>query len=350
MFKTNKVIAASMTAVMMLGAIVPVADASAASIKTASKSYRTSHMKKANTYAKKMMKANKDGLKSQAKIFSKSAYPTTGAAAGYSDFLLGLKKQGYKFTKSQKKLVKKNLVVSKKSDPAVLANAIIGLQAIGVNPTKYKPAGAKKNLNLVSTLYKKSMTKQTVNVQSTALIAVSSNKTFKKPSKAAFSKSSLSLKIAKNQQSNHGWAYNNTAASVDSDTTAVAVNALTMGKSKNKQVTTAAKAGRSYLKKAVYKNGAFGYVYDGKTNPNANSTAEAILGLATNKTAFNFLNKKAIKKGQTATPLRTMLSYVKSDGTVKDAYSMTLAYGQVSLAASAYHNGKYSSKMVYTFK
>ncbi|MGY5340745.1 fucose-binding lectin II, partial [Levilactobacillus spicheri] len=83
-------------------------------------------------------------------------------------------------------------------------------------------AGAKKSINLVSALYKKSMTKQTVNVQSQALIAVSSNKTFKKPSKAAFTKSSLSSKIVANQKSNNGWAYNNTVASVDSDTTAMA--------------------------------------------------------------------------------------------------------------------------------
>jgi len=350
MFKMNKVMTASLTAVLALGTLVPVVDAGAASVKTASKSYRTSKTKSATTYAKKMMKANKNGLSTKAKIFSKSAYPTVGAAAGYSDFLLGLKKQGYKFTASQKKLVKKNLVVSSKSDPATLANAIIGLQAIGVNPTKYKPAGAKKSMNLVSTLYKKSMNKQTVNVQSTTLIAVSSNKTFKKPSKAAFSKSSLSLKIAKSQQSNKGWAYNNTVASVDSDTTAVAVNALAMGKSKNKTVKAAATAGRSYLKKAVYKSGAFGYTYNGKENANANSTAEAIIGLATTKAAFKNINKTALTSGQTATPLRAMLSYVKSDGTVKDAFSMTLAYGQVSLAASAAHNGTYTNKLVYTFK
>lgn len=48
------------------------------------------------------------------------------------------------------------------------------------------------------------------------------------------------MKIAKSQQSNKGWAYNNTVASVDSDTTAVAVNALAMGKSKNKTVKAAA--------------------------------------------------------------------------------------------------------------
>lgn len=349
MFK-NKVIAVSLTTVMALGAVVPMVDANAASVKVASKSSQKSKQKALYTYAKKMLKQNKDGLSSKAKIFSKSAFPTTGAASGYSDFLLGLKKQGYKFTSANKKLVKKNLVVSSKSDPATLANAIIGLQAIGVNPTKYTPAGAKKSLNLVSTLYKTSVSRQTVNVQSEALVAVSSNKTFKQPSKAKFSKSSLSLKIAKNKQSNNGWAYNNTAASVDSDTTSTVVNALTMSKSKNKTVTAATKAGRSYLKKHIYKSGAFGYPYAGKENPNANSTAEGILALATNKTAFSFINKKAIKSGQTATPLKAMFSYVKSDGSIKGTYSMVLAYGQVSVATNAYHNGSYTSKLAYTFK
>lgn len=350
MFNTKKLVVSSMTAILALGVLAPVADANAASVKTASKSYQSSRQKKLYTYAKKMMKQNKDGLNTKAKLFSKSAYPTTGAAAGYSDFLLGLKKQGYKFTKTQKNLVKKNLVISTKSDPANLSKAIIGLQAVGVNPTKYKPAGAKKSINLVSALYKKSMTKQTVNVQSQALIAVSSNKTFKKPSKAAFTKSSLSSKIVANQQSNNGWAYNNTVASVDSDTTAMAVTALTMGKSTSKKVTAATKTGRSYLKKAIYKSGAFGFTYAGKENPNANSTAEAIMALSTNKTAFKLINQKAIKSGQKETPLKSMLSYVQTAGTVKGAYDMSMAYGQVSLAASAYNHGKYTNKLVYVFK
>ena len=323
--------------------------ASAASVKTASKTYRNRQEKKAYTYAKKMMKTNRDGVKASAKIFSKQAYPTTGAASGYSDFLLGLKKHGYKFTKSQKKLIKKNLVLSKKSDPATLATAIIGLQAIGVNPKSYKPAGAKKKLNLVSTLYGKSMNKQTVNVQSQTLIAVSSNRTFKKPSKAAFSKTSLAKKIAKNQQSNKGWSYNNTVASVDSDTTAMAVVALAMTRSKNKTVKQAAINGRTYLKKNIYKSGAFGYTYNGKENPNANSTAEGILALSTTSKAFKYINRKAIKSGQSVTPLKKMWSYVNKAGSIKGAYSMTLAYGQVSVAAAAYHRG-YQSKPVYTFK
>lgn len=346
MFRTRKIVATTLTAVITLGTLVPVA--SAASVKTASKSYRNGQEKKAYTYAKKMMKTNRDGLKAKAKIFSKSAYPTTGAAAGYSDFLLGLKKHGYKFTKAQKKLVKKNLVVSAKSDPATLATAIIGLQAIGVNPTKYQPAGAKKNLNLVKTLYQQKMTKQTVNVQSQALIAVASNKKFKKPSKAAFSKTSLSKTIAKNQQSNHGWAYNNTVASVDSDTTAMALTALAMGQSKTKAVQTAIKQGQSYLKTAVYKSGTFGYTFNGQENPNANSTAEAILALSSTKTTFQYINRKAMKSGQTATPLRQMWHYVAANGSIKGAYSMTLAYGQVSMAAAAYHLG-YRSAPVYSF-
>lgn len=104
------------------------------------------------------------------------------------------------------------------------------------------------------------------------------------------------------------------------------------------------------MKKHIYKSGAFGYTYAGKENPNANSTAEGILALATNKTAFSFINKKAIKSGQTATPLKAMFSYVKSDGSIKGAYSMVLAYGQVSVATNAYHNGSYTSKLAYTFK
>lgn len=350
MLKAKKLMVSSLMAILTLGVLAPVVDVNAASVKTASKSYQTSKEKKLYTYAKKMMKQNKDGLNTKAKLFSKKDYPKTGASAGYSDFLLGLKKQGYKFSKAQKNLVKKNLVISAKSDPADLSKAIIGLQAIGVNPTTYKPSGAKKNVNLVSALYKKSMTKQTVNVQSQALIAVSSNKTFKKPSKAAFSKNTLSTKIVANQQSNNGWAYNNTVASVDSDTTAMAVTALTMGKSSNKKVTAAAKSGRSYLKKAIYKSGNFGFTYAGKENPNANSTAEAIMALSTNKTAFNLINKKAIKSGQAATPLKAMLSYVQTAGTVKGAYDMSLAYGQVSLAASAYNHAKYTNKLVYVFK
>lgn len=348
MFNAKKAMVSSLTTILAVSALVPVANA--ASVKKASKSYQNGQEKTAYTYAKKMLKQNKDGIGSKGKLFSKSAYPTTGAASGYSDFLLGLKKQGYKFTKSQKNLVKKNLVLSTKSDPATLATAIIGLQAIGVNPTAYKPAGAKKKVNLVNTLYKKSMTKQTVNVQSQTLIAVSSNKSFKKPSKAAFSKTSLAKRIAKNQQSNHGWAYNNTVASVDSDTTSMAVTALGMSKSSNKTVTNAAKLGRSYLKKNIYKSGAFGYVYDGKENPNANSTAEAVIALSTNKTAFKLINNKAINATQTATPLRSMLGYVKANGTIKGAYSMTLAYGQVSVATAAYHNGQYTNKLVYSFK
>jgi len=348
MFNTKKVMVSSLTAVLTLGALVPVA--SAASIKTATKSYQTNKQKSAYTYAKKMLKQNKDGLGSKGKMFSKKDYPTTGAAAGYSDFLLGMKKQGYKFTKSQKSLIKKNLVVSTKSDPATLATAIIGLQAIGINPTKYKASGAKKNLNLVNTLYKKSMKSQTVNVQSQSLIAISSNKTFKKPAKSAYSKTSLSKQIARNQQSNNGWAYNNTVASVDSDTTSMAVTALEMGKSTNKTVTNAAKLGRSYLKKNIYTNGSFGYIYNGKENPNANSTAEAVIALSTNKAAYKLINKTAIKAGQTATPLRSMFGYVQSKGTIKGAYSMTLAYGQVSVATAAYHNGKYTNKFVYNFK
>ncbi|WP_024746414.1 fucose-binding lectin II [Levilactobacillus namurensis] len=350
MLKAKKIIVSSLTTILALGVLAPVADVSAASVKKASKGYQTKQEKKLYTYAKKMMKSNKNGLSTKSPLFSKKTYPKTGASAGYSDFLLGLKKQGYKFSKSDKKLVKKNLVVSKKSDPADLSKAIIGLQAIGVNPTKYKASGNKKTVNLVNALYKKSMTKQTVNVQSQALIAISSNKTFKKPSKAAYSKKSLSTKIVKKQQSNKGWAYNDTLASVDSDTTAMAVTALTMSKNKSKKVKTATKNGRSYLKKAIYKSGAFGFTYAGKENPNANSTAEAIMALATNKTAFNFINKKAIKSGQKQTPLKSMLGYVKSAGTVKGAYDMSLAYGQVSLGASAYHHGKYTNKMVYVFK
>ncbi|WP_367296183.1 fucose-binding lectin II [Levilactobacillus yonginensis] len=349
MSKARLVTIALMT-VMTLGTVTPVTNVNAATIKVASKASQKNKQRALYAAAKKMMKHNRNGVSGKAKIFSKKAYPATGAASGYSDFLLGLKKQGYKFTAVQKKMVKKNLIVSSKSDPAVLANAIIGLQAMGINPKAYQSVGTKHKVNLVTTLYKKSLTKQTVNIQSQALIAVSSNKTFKRPSKAKFSKTSLSNRIAKDQQSNHGWAYNNTVAGVDSDTTAVAVNALTMGRSQRKLVTVATKNGRAYLKKAVYKSGAFGYSYNGKNFANANSTAEAIVGLATNKAAFSLINHTAIKRGQQATPLRAMNAYVTAKGTVKGAMDSVLAYGQVSLANSAYHNGKYTNKLIYTFK
>lgn len=346
----DKLVRIALTTMMVLSAVMPATNVDAATIKVASKTSQKSKQKALYTSAKKMMKQNRDGISGKTKIFSKATYPTTGAASGYSDFLLGLKKQGYKFTAAQKKLVQKNLMVSSKSDPAVLANAIIGLQAMGINPKAYHAVGTKKKVNLVTTLYKKSLTKQTVNVQSQALIAVASNKTFKRPSKAKFSKTSLSNRIAKSQQANHGWAYNNTVASVDSDTTAVAVNALAMGKSQRKLVMTATKNGRAYLKKAVYKSGAFGYSYNGKNFANANSTAEAIVGLATNKTAFSLINHTAIKRGQQATPLKAMNAYVTAKGTVTGAMDSVLAYGQVSLANSAYHNGKYTNKLIYTFK
>lgn len=167
---------------------------------------------------------NKTGLSGKTTaLFSKKANPTIGAASGYADLLVGLKGWGYKFTTTQKKRIAANLVINSKSTAADYANAIQGLKTVGLNPAKFKPAGAKKAVNLVSGLYRQSMSKQTPNVKSQVLLVLTMSSTFKRPSNAKFSKTSLAKSLVKDQQSNNGRAYNNTAASVDSDTTSMAI-------------------------------------------------------------------------------------------------------------------------------
>lgn len=330
----------SVVGLLAFGGMAPATTISAASSQTASTSYQRSKVTASYRYAKKMLVKNRTGLSGKTTaLFSRKAYPATGAAAGYSDFLLGLKGLGYHFTKTQRQRVAKNLVLNKKSTPGELANAIMALRAVGYNPQRFTLAGSKQKVNLVSALYRKSMIKQTVNVQSQSLIAVSMSSKFKRPSTAKFSKNSLSNLIVKNQQSNHGWAYNNTAAAVDSDTTAMAVIGLARGKGTTTAIQTALKNGQSYLKKAVYDNGAYGYTYNGKNVPNANSTAEAVIAFSTKLNTLKYANS-VFKSGQSASPLRAMLSYVNSTGSIKGAASQTLGVGQVNLANAAYRQAQ----------
>ncbi len=182
---TSKLLLISASTLLTFGAVSPAITAGAASVKTASRSYQNTKIKASYRYAKKMLAENKTGLSGKtAYIFNKKAYPTTGAAGGYADFLLSLKGWGYKFTTNQKKRVASSLVLNSKSTPADLANAIEGLKSIGMNPTNFRRSGTKKAVNLVSVLYRKSMNKQTVNVQSQVLLALTMSSSFKRPANA----------------------------------------------------------------------------------------------------------------------------------------------------------------------
>lgn len=363
MLKSIKYSAAVAAVTLLLGGTV---SASAASFTTASKTEQKDQTEKVFTYAKNdLLKKNQDlakdmdsGKTTKAKLFDKKAYPGVGASDGYQDLLVGLKRQGYKFTGHDKQLVKKNLIVSKKSTPKQLANAIIGLQAVGFNPKAYKTNGEK--LNLVKMLYqnKKVLNKKTTtNEQAQVLVALKSNKKFKAPKKAKFTVKKLSNKLAKKQikVTNHksknykndgGWAYNDDAASVDADTTAMTLNALEMSKSKNKTVKKSITKGRHYLKVNVNKDGGFGM--DGKSN--ANSNAEVITALSMNKKSFKKINQVKLNDKQENSTLKNTLSFVKEDGSIKDAYDQTMGVGQALVALSAYHNGKYANNGVYQFK
>lgn len=344
--KKNKLLVLSVASLLTFGAMAP-AITSQAAAKTASTSYQKSKNKALYTYAKKMMAKNRTGLSGKtAYIFSKKAYKATGAAAGYSDLLVGLKGHGYKFTKGQKNLVAKNLVVNSKSTAADLATAIMGLKAVGLNPTNFKPAGAKKSMNLVSQLYRQSMTKQTVNVQSQSLIALSASSSFKRPANAKFTKASLSNAIVKTQQSNNGWGYSNNLATVDSDTTSMAVIGLTRGKTNSSAVTGAITKGQTYLKNTVYPSGSYGYTFQGKNTPNDNSTAEVVIAFSTNLNTLKFVNSST-KANQAASSLRAMLGYVNKTGSIKGAYSQLLGVGQVNLATAAYQQAQ-KKHSVYT--
>lgn len=348
MMKMKKLITLSMTGLLLAGAAAPLATVHAAGVKTASSAYQSSKTKAAYSYAKKMLVKNRTGFSGKTSyIFSKKAYPTSGAAYGYSDFLLGLKGLGYKFTKTQRNRVANTLILNKKSTPAELASAIVAIKTVGLNPQKLRKSGSKTTLNLVSALYHRSMTKQTVNVQSQALIALSTG-AYKRPANAKFSKAGLSQLIVKNQLSNNGWAYNNQVSSADSDTTAMAVTALARGKSAASSVKSAIVKGQSYLKDAVYPNGAFGYAFKGKTYPNANSTAEAIIAFSTKQNTVKLVNGY-FKSGQTTSPMRAMLGYVRSTGSIKGATTQTLGVGQVNLANAAYRQAL-AQRSVYSIK
>lgn len=348
---------------LLLGSSV---SASAASFTVANKSDKKEATEKVYNYAKnELLKKNKDiamdaesGKTNTAKLFDKKAYKGVGAAGGYQDLLLGLKKQGYKFTAKDKKLVTDNLVITKKSTPAQIANAIIGLQAIGLNPKAYKTSGEK--LNLVSTLYKDKAVlgkSATVNEQTQVLVALKSNKKFKAPKNAKFTVKKLSKKVAKQQvkvsnkksknyKNNGGWAYDGKAADVDVDTTAMTLTALKMSKNKSKVVKTAIKNGQNFLKVNVNKDGGFGL---GGTS-NANTNAEVIIAQSNSKKTFKNINVKKLNEKQESSTLKNTISFVKKDGSIKDAYDASLGAGQVLVSLSAYGNGKYASKTVYQFK
>ncbi|BCD39564.1 hypothetical protein LBHL_21210 [Lactobacillus helveticus] len=154
--------------------------------------------------------------------------------------------------------------------------------------------------------------------------------------------------MVKDQQSNNGWAYNNTAASVDSDTTSMAIAALAHSKSSLSAVKTALVKGQSYLKSNITASGAYGYVFNGKTVANANSTAEAIIALSSKRATVKYANGYFTTK-QAASPLRAMLGYVNKTGSIKGATSQLIGVGQVNLATAAYQQAL-KGHSVYTVK
>ena len=294
-----------------------------------------------------MLANNKNGFATDAApIFSRSAYPTSGAADGYSDFLLGLKGNGYKFTGKQKAFIRKNLVLNSKSDTATLSKAIVGLKAIGYNPERFRPYGSQKTLNLVAQLYRSNIDNQTTSALSQVLIATSTGH-YKQPENAKFSRTKLAMTLSALQQTNHGWAYDNQVSNVDTDTTAMAVIALARSKSTARQVKTSLVQGQNYLKSRVATNGAFGYNYLGKTVWNANSTAEAILAYATKLNTLKYVNHSRSTKTQNTSPLTALFNYVNPTGSIKGASSQLYGIGQVNLAIAAYKTAVHH-RSVYT--
>lgn len=92
MKRMNKLITLSMTGLLLAGVAAPLSTVNAAQIKTASSAYQSSKAKATYKYAKKMLVKNRTGFSGKTSyIFSKKAYPDSGAAYGYSDLLLGLK-------------------------------------------------------------------------------------------------------------------------------------------------------------------------------------------------------------------------------------------------------------------
>lgn len=335
MNQLTKNILASISAVVMT--VTLTANAGAASIHKASTS--TIHRRTALTYAyaKEMLKENKTGLSGKtSSIFSRKLYSETGASSGYSDFLLGLKGNHYQFTTGEKNLLRKNLVIKSNSTAATLANAVMAVQAMGMNAQNYKPYGHKTGINLVSRLYRSSVAKQTASSQAETLIAVSMSNHFKRPSNAKFSKASLSSRLVKVQLKNNGWTYNNAQGAKDADTTSMVLTGLSRGQSTTSPVESSIKKGQQFLYGLTQSNGAFGYTFNGKTTPNANSTAEAIIALANGSSTKKYVNSTAMHAGQKATPLYAMLTYVNKTGSIKNATSQLYGVGQVNLAVAAY--------------
>lgn len=334
----NKYIKSVLTsATLVIAALTFSTTTNAASIRKASTGTIHSRMARTYSYAKKMIKKNKTGLSGQSSsIFSKKLYPDTGAAAGYSDFLLGLKGNGYKFTTKEKTLLRKNLVVKKTTPAATMANAVMAVQAMGLNARDYKPYGHKKGINLVTKLYRTSVSKQTTSVQAQVLIAISMSSKFKQPKGAKFSKASLSARLVKAQLNNHGWTYNNQQGVRDADTTSMVLTGLARGKVNTTNVKDSLLKGQKFLTGIVQPSGAFGYTFNGKTTPNANSTAEAIIALSNDFGMKKYVNNTAMKTSQTRTPLYAMLTYVNKSGSIKNAASQLYGVGQVNLAVAAY--------------
>lgn len=345
---TSKLLMISASTLLGFGSIAPAFTANAASVKTASRAYQNSKIKANYRYAKNLMIKNKTGLSGQSSsIFSKKLNPDTGATAGYSDLLLGLKGNGYKFNTKEKTLLRKNLVIKKTTPAATMANAVMAVQAMGLNARDYKPYGHKKGINLVTKLYRTSVSKQTTSAQAQVLIAISMSSKFKQPKGAKFSKASLSARLVKAQLNNHGWAYNNQQGVRDADTTSMVLTGLARGKVNTTNVKDSLLKGQKFLTGIVQPSGAFGYTFNGKTTPNANSTAEAIIALSNDFGMKKYVNNTAMKTSQTRTPLYAMLTYVNKSGSIKNAATQLYGVGQVNLAVAAY-KAALKNRSVYT--
>ena len=345
----NKYIKSVLTsAALVIAALTLSTTTDAASIRKASTGTIHSRIARTYSYAKKMIKENKTGLSGQSSsIFSKKLNPDTGAAAGYSDFLLGLKGNGYKFNTKEKTLLRKNLVIKKTTPAATMANAVMAVQAMGLNARDYKPYGHKKGINLVTKLYRTSVSKQTTSAQAQVLIAISMSSKFKQPKGAKFSKASLSARLVKAQLNNHGWTYNNQQGVRDADTTSMVLTGLARGKVNTTNVKDSLLKGQKFLTGIVQPSGAFGYTFNGKTTPNANSTAEAIIALSNDFGMKKYVNNTAMKTSQTRTPLYAMLTYVNKSGSIKNAATQLYGVGQVNLAVAAY-KAALKNRSVYT--
>lgn len=345
----NKYIKSVLTsATLVIAALTLSTTTNAASIRKASTGTIHSRIARTYSYAKKMIKENKTGLSGQSSsIFSKKLNPDTGAAAGYSDFLLGLKGNGYKFNTKEKTLLRKNLVIKKTTPAATMANAVMAVQAMGLNARDYKPYGHKKGINLVTKLYRTSVSKQTTSAQAQVLIAISMSSKFKQPKGAKFSKASLSARLVKAQLNNHGWTYNNQPGVRDADTTSMVLTGLARGKVNTTNVKDSLLKGQKFLTGIVQPSGAFGYTFNGKTTPNANSTAEAIIALSNNFGMKKYVNNTTMKTSQTRTPLYAMLTYVNKSGSIKNAATQLYGVGQVNLAVAAY-KAALKNRSVYT--